>query len=90
MEDLALAVGDGRVTRGKSIGIISGGAGDGEGIPVQRKQGGRETLLGTTYGSIGQLPRTAFCVETYAQQRVVVLLLYQVGSAQLDFYMIKD
>ena len=40
-EDLALVMGDGRVTRGESSGIISGEAGGGEGIPLQMKQAGR-------------------------------------------------
>ena len=36
-EDLAFAVGDGRVRRGKGSGTINCGAGVGEGIPLQRK-----------------------------------------------------
>ena len=39
-KDLALAVGGGRVRKGKSVGIISWGAGDEEGILLQRKQNG--------------------------------------------------
>ena len=56
-----LAVGDGRVMRGKSIGIISGEAGGGEGIMLQRKHGGGKTLPGTTDSSLGRLHRTTFC-----------------------------
>ena len=58
---MALAVGDGRVSSGKSSGIISWGAGGGEGIPLQRKQDGGKTLLGTTCGSIEQVSRKTFC-----------------------------
>ena len=46
-EDLALAVGDGMVRRSESGGIVGWGAGDEDDIPLQRKQGGEKTLLGT-------------------------------------------
>ena len=48
------------VRRSKSGSIIGWGAGDGQGIPLQRKQGGEETLLGTTDSSVGQIHRTTF------------------------------
>lgn len=48
-EDLTLAVGDGRVRRGESSGIVIWGAGDGEYIPLQRKQDGSPTYDLTQY-----------------------------------------
>ena len=60
-------MGDVMVRRGKSSGIISGEAGGGEGIPLQRKQGSGKTLLGTTDSSIGQLHRTTFCALKFTR-----------------------
>ena len=62
---MALAVEGGRVLRG--ISSDSWGAGDGEGTSLQRKQDVRETLLGTTYSSMGQLHRTTFCALKHAR-----------------------
>ena len=47
---------------------MGGGEGAGEGVPLQRKQDGGETLLGTTDSSIGQLHRTTFCALKHARR----------------------